>query len=99
MITINTAKHPWVFSFSFFSVFFSLTLFLNHIKKPRDPPTSTRTQNYRYNKSSTGNTINNITYAKNKKEEKNNNKHSYLNLLKFGGEKKTNENKQGYTNR
>ena len=87
-MTKVVAKPLGVF-FSFFYFFFVNTFFYCFYKRRGYPLISTRTQNYRYNKSSTGNVPGNIVSAKNKKEEKNYNIKSYLNISKYrGGEEK-----------
>jgi len=87
-MTKVVAKPLGVF-FSFFYFFFVNTFFNCFFKTRGYPLNSTRTQNYRYKKSSTENVPGNIVSAKNKKEEKNYNIKSYLNISKYrGGEEK-----------
>ena len=81
MLTISMAKSPWAFFF-----FFRLQFFFAFFKGRAYPFIASGTTNYRYKKSSIGNTIGNIIYAKNKKEEKKYNGNHYLNLFVCGEE-------------
>lgn len=76
MTNIDT-KHPWVFSFFFFRLYFFLTFFSRYIYNTQRPLDGEwNSQQYKQDKQFRD--WNNILYTKNNKKRKTNNKLSFL---------------------